>query len=291
MFVTMDKRYIFTFLLLLTVLTMSAQNVSNVSARQVGKVIEITYDLDKAADITVLVSTSSDEGFFELEKVTGDVGKTVGPGHKTVIWDVQAEMEELIGNDIAFMVRVDADASARWHRKQRHEALKAMPFTTFVTLNAAYSPQPQWSYGFKVGQMKVVGWYASLMTNFHFKGWNHPFAEGHDYGLTDRKSIRLSAQAGLVVRPCKPMSLLFGIGYGYRTLTYKSVNEVWYSYPKYTRQGVDASFGLLFDIKGFVITAEAVTTNFQTIEAKVGLGYSFPTNVKKTNNQTVKVLK
>ena len=328
-----------TIILLLTLMaiTVSAQNVTNVSARQVGNEIEITYDLDKAADITVLVSTSMRESYWELQHVTGDVGKTVGPGHKTVVWNVRAELEELIGDNISFMVRVDANAESAWRAKQRkqqeeeiaqkkaqekeakerekalekeakekeqsikreerREKIQSIPYSTFLTLDAAYGFQDytyirssrDWSYGFKVGQMKVAGWYVNLMTNFHFKGWNHPFEEGQNYWLSDRKAIRFSAQAGLVIHPCKPLSLLFGVGYGYRTVTYKTNENEWFSYPSWTLHGVDASLGLLFDIKGFVLTAEVVTTHFKTIEARMGLGYCFPTG-KKYKNQTVKEL-
>jgi hypothetical protein len=198
-------------------------------------------------------------------------------------------MDELSSDDIVFMVRVKANAEAQWRKKQRMETFKAMPNSIFLTLNVAYSPLPQWSYGFKVGQVKVAGWFVSAMSNFNFKGMYHPFVEEHAYGLTDRKTIRLSVQAGLAVRPWKPMTLLFGVGYGYRALTYKTIDKVWLSYPKRTYQGVDASFGLLFDIKGFAISAEAVTTNFKTIEARMGIGFCLP-NKKHEKKQTVKVL-
>lgn len=270
--------------------TVVAQNVSNINAVQTGKIIEITYDLDKAADISVYMSVNGGETYRGLRQVSGDVGKTVGPGHKTIVWDVLSEVEELIGDSIVFMVRVDADAEAEWRKIQRKEAKKAMPFNTFFTLNAAYSPQPHWSVGFKVGQVKNVGWFVSLMSNFHFKGWGNSFYEGSDYWLTNCKSSRLSAQVGFVYRPCKPMSLLFGVGYGYRSLTYKDVDNVWYSYPKRTYQGIDVSFGFLFDIKSVAFSAEAVTTNFRTIEARVGIGYCLP-DKKQKKKQTAKVLK
>lgn len=285
----MKKFHLLSILLVFTVLS-SAQTVTNVTAVQVGKTIEIAYDLDKAADITVYMSTSGGTTYRELRKVSGDVGKTVGPGHKTVMWDVLEEMGELTGDNIVFMVRGDGNAEARWRKKQCQEAIKAMPYSTFFTLNLAYSPMPQWSYGFKIGQVKVAGWYASVMSNFHFKGMYHPFEEGQDYGLSECKTARLSVQAGFAVRPWKPMTLLFGVGYGYRTLTYKTTDNVWYSYPKRTYQGVDASFGFLFDIKGFALSAEAVTTNFKTIEARVGVGFCL-TNKKNEKKQTVKVLK
>ena len=274
---------------LLSPISLSAQNVSNVNAEQQGKTIVITYDLDKAADISVYMSTSSGRTYRELHHVTGDVGKTVGPGHKTIVWDVLDEVEDLVGDNIVFMVRVDANAEARWKKLQHKEYFRNMPTSTFFTLNAAYSPMPQWSYGFKVGQVQLLGWYVSAMSNFQFKGIYHPFPQEQIYGLVDRKTVRLSLQGGFAVRPWKPMTLLFGVGYGYRTLVYQDMNETWYSYPKRTFHGVDASFGFLFDIKGFALSAEAVTTNFQTVEARVGVGFCLPNN--KSKKQTVKVVK
>lgn len=319
-----------------------AQNITNVTAEQVGTTIHIFYDLDRAADISVRMSTNGGETYRVLRQVSGDVGKTVGPGHKTIVWNVRAEVDSLISDNVVFLVRADANAEAAWReklRKQQEEEMaikkaqekeakekekalekearlkeqaikkeerrlrmQNMPYSTFFTINGAYSPLPQWSYGFKVGGVKNAGWFVSVMSNFNFAGWGNPFTDMDNryYYLTgESKTIRFSAQAGLVVRTCKPLSLLFGVGYGYRTLTFKTDyswtngsyqhNSDWFSYPERTYNGVDASFGLLFDIKGFVFSAEAVTTNFRTIEARVGVGYCFPHNQSK--KQTVKVVK
>lgn len=256
---------------------LSAQTVSNVTAVQVDKTIHISYSLDKAADISVYVSTNGGNSYHEMKKVSGDVGKTVGPGRKKIVWDVLAETEELVGDDIVFLVRVDANAEKQWKRKRKAE----MPYNTFFTVNLAYSPLPQWSYGFKVGQAKNVGWFISAMTNFHYKGVYKPLTDGDFYQFNGiQKTARLSVQAGLVVRPCKPLYMLFGVGYGYRTLTLQTIDQHWYSYPPRTYHGVDVSFGLLFDIKHFAFSAEVVTTNFKTIEAKAGVGFCLP-NKKK----------
>ena len=288
-----------------------AQNVSNVTAEQVGKTIHVTYDLDKAADISLFVSRDGGETYSKLFRVSGDVGKTVGPGHKLIVWDVLSEVEELESDNIVFKVRVDANAVAAWRkqlraldkeneedtvkepkepREQKRET-KEMPYSTFFTLNGSYSPMPQWACGFKVGGVKRVGWFVSVMSNFNFAGWGNPFSYGLQYYLTGRsRTIRFSAQAGFVYKPCKPLVLLFGVGYGYRTLTfqtniYDGVGDYWssrwHSYPERTYNGVDVSLGMLFDIKGFALSAEAVTTNFKTIEARIGVGFCLPHKKQK----------
>ena len=241
-----------------------AQNVTNITAIQVGNNIHVSYDLDKASDISLHLSTDSGRTFQKLHEVSGDVGKTVGAGHKTIVWRVLDEMEIFYEDNVVFKVKVDANAERQWRAIQRRERIQAIPRSTFFTANVAFSPMPQWSYGFKVGQVKIVGWYLSLMSNFDFKGMYHPFEEGHIYSLTGVcHSIRLSCQAGLVVRTCKPMSLLFGVGYGYRTVAYHTTNN-------------EASLGVLFDVRKVSFSVEAVTTNFKTIEVRVGLGFSLP---------------
>mgnify|MGYP002620160147 CR=1 FL=1 len=278
---------ILPYLFLLTLTHLSAQNVTNINAVQKGKIVEITYNLDKAADISVYVSMSGGTSFRELQYVTGDVGKTVSPGHKTIEWDVLEEVDQLQGDNIVFMVRVDANAEKRWRKEARDLYLGNRPFSTFFTLNVAYSPMPQWSYGFKIGQVKKFGWYLNAMSNFHFKGMYHPFVESHYYMLTGKNSPAcFSAEAGFIARPIRPLSLFVGAGYGYRTLAIKTSDKQWYSYPDRTYSGLSASAGIMFDMKGFVLTAEAATINFKTIEARLGLGFCIP-NKKRDRNQIV----
>ena len=323
-------RYV-VLVLIVSMGTVTAQTVSNVTAVLEGKTIEITYDLDKAADISAWVSFDGGENYSKLRKVSGDVGKTVGPVHNTFVWNVLDELDEFFGDDIMFKVRVDGNAEALWRKvkkdeekerekeekeqKAREEKAKEemakiekakekeereakekeakakekeekeqetkeektpIPLHTFFTVNAAYGLTPLWSYGFKVGQYKTVGWYLSFMSNFHFKGINQPFMEGEFYNLSDRKTVRVSAQVGLVVHPCKPVSLLLGVGYGYHSLTYKTTDNMWYSYPRRTFHGVDASIGFLFHIKSFTFSVEVLTTNFRTSEVGAGIGFTLP---------------
>ena len=84
---------------------LSAQNVSNVIATQVGKTIEVSYDLDQAADISLHLSTDGGKTFRHLHQVSGAVGKTVSSGHNTIVWNVMTELGELMGDDIVFKVK------------------------------------------------------------------------------------------------------------------------------------------------------------------------------------------
>ena len=83
----------------------SAQTVTNVTATQVNKTIHVSYDLDKQADITLHLSTDGGKNYQQLSLVSGDVGKGVDAGHKTIVWDVLAERERLVGDNIVFKVK------------------------------------------------------------------------------------------------------------------------------------------------------------------------------------------
>lgn len=82
-----------------------AQTVTNVRFEQVNKQVKITYTLDKQADISVSVSEDGGTTWHApLKQVSGDVGKQVQPGSKTIYWDVLAEYDQFVGTNICFKV-------------------------------------------------------------------------------------------------------------------------------------------------------------------------------------------
>ncbi len=99
-------RYIFANILLtICLLPLAAQNVTNVDFWQEGKKVNISYNLDKTADVTVLMSTDGGKTFSSpLKQVTGGVGKDVTPGYNTIVWDVLSEYDKLVGDNICFLV-------------------------------------------------------------------------------------------------------------------------------------------------------------------------------------------
>ena len=88
---------------------LAAQNVTNIVAEQVEKNIHVSYDLDKQADITLLLSTDGGKTFTELHRVSGDVGKNISAGHRTIVWDVLSERDRLVGDDFVFKVKAQGD--------------------------------------------------------------------------------------------------------------------------------------------------------------------------------------
>ena len=87
--------------------------------------------------------------------------------------------------------------------------------------------------------------------------------------------MRLSVMAGGVMHVAGPLYVRVGAGYGNRTLRWKTESGKWMRNTAASISGVDVSAGLQFHFSGFVVSAEAVTTNFQTVEGKIGLGYAF----------------
>lgn len=79
--------------------------VSNVTAVQIGKEIHVSYDLERKSDITLFLSVDGGKTYQLLNQVRGDVGENVLAGHKTIVWDVLAEREQLKGDDIMFKVK------------------------------------------------------------------------------------------------------------------------------------------------------------------------------------------
>lgn len=103
------QNIILTITVLLAVATASAQTVTNATAEQVNKTILVSYDLDMQADIALFLSTDGGSTYIQLYRVSGDVGGNVSAGHKTIVWDVLAEREKLVGDNIVFKVKAQGD--------------------------------------------------------------------------------------------------------------------------------------------------------------------------------------
>lgn len=152
----------------------------------------------------------------------------------------------------------------------------------FVTLNGSYdfmSYTP--SYGFCVGMVKKVGWFVTAMSNFQFGAMKadkvadaNGLVDGSYPSYSGESShTRISAMAGLLVKLGGPVCMRIGAGYGLNQLSQSTTDGSLVKISASSYQGVDATLGLQFNLKGFTLTADAVTTNFKTVEAKVGLGY------------------
>lgn len=100
-----QRHIIFLLLLFSATLSVTAQNATNVRARQDGETIVITYDLDKKANVRVLVATGQSNQYTELKAVTGSVGKDISAGvNKQIIWQPLQEQTEFVAQNVRFKV-------------------------------------------------------------------------------------------------------------------------------------------------------------------------------------------
>jgi uncharacterized protein (TIGR02145 family) len=106
--------------LIIIVLLMSfdvnSQDISNISAQQVGKKIIITYDLvgeraSRTFSISLFVNEDQGNNWCgPLKSVTGDVGKDINAGNsKQIVWDVLSEPDrtKLQGDHIKFKITAE----------------------------------------------------------------------------------------------------------------------------------------------------------------------------------------
>lgn len=152
----------------------------------------------------------------------------------------------------------------------------------FVTLDFAYSPAPQTSFGATFGSVKTLGWFVTAASNFNFDAMKYSDVADAN-GLVDGSyyydytgescSTRISAMAGVLVKLGCPLYLKVGAGYGCRMKSWYTTDGKIVKVDNDSFSGIDATAGLLLNLKGFTISLDAVTTSFKTIEAKVCLGY------------------
>ena len=147
---------------------------------------------------------------------------------------------------------------------------------TFVTLNGAYSSAPQTAFGLTFGRVKKMGWYVSAMSNFNFVGFNTVDEDYEEVILTgNTASTRLSVMGGLITRIAGPVYLKLGAGYGMIVRACETISGEYVEYTPNTYKGVDLSAGLQFNLRNITIGIDAVTTNFQMTEVRLGIGVNF----------------
>ena len=184
------------------------------------------------------------------------------------------EEGKVVVEGTSVVVRVNLKSLSMEKKKRERKGV-------FVTLNGSYAP---FSMGFSVGMVKRFGWFVSAMTNGSFTGMgNLPQADAQGF-LDDghlpmyngtKATDRLSVIAGGMMRVFEPIYVRVGVGYGAHNLCWQDKEQNWYKIKGYSFQGVDVSAGVQAHLGGFVVSLEAVTTNFQTVEGKVGVGYGF----------------
>ena len=240
--------------------------------------LRLAMDYDGGDDDDYLdLGNDDEESVWSTEDSLRMAGSTPPPSQTTANDTAKVSIRALLAAEKA--------AERKERAAKRKAFLNAYPLTTFFSLNTTYTAMPQWSFGFKIGTVKRFGWYLSAMTNFNYKGAFSSFSPNVHYILTGvSKTTYLEGQLGLVVRPHDLFSLHIGAGFGYRTLNFES-DQGWHNFPKRNYYGPTASLGVMFHVRGFVLSAEAtgMAYNLNQINdkkcawgARVGIGYSLP---------------
>ena len=266
-------------LLIIGVQTLMAQeNVSNIRAVQNDKMVTITYDLKTKSDVRLLISIDDGQSYTDTMKVTGYLNKVVPAGkNRTIRWQAFNDLGYGDYPEIRFKFITQEPPQPQTPK------VKRVPKITFITLNGAYTNTQNPSVGFTIGQVQKFGWFASVMSGFNFAGLA-PAATSDAEGFVgevlpfykdEYAQTVLSIMGGGVMRLNDMMYVKAGVGFGNRSLSWKTLDDRWVRNGGYSAVGVDVSAGMLFRIGGFVLSLDAVTTNFSIFEGKIGLGYSF----------------
>ena len=212
------------------------------------------------------------------------------PLMKTVIIeeDKTLTLNETLEPDQSMLVNVDQSIDKTHvdgdnvQESSREAASPVERFLNYVTLDFAYSFAPQISYGATFGSVKKIGWFVTAASNFGFDAMKYNEtcdANGlvngeYYYGYTGEScSTRISAMAGMVFKVAGPLYMKVGAGYGTRVKSWYTTRWGVVRSDVDSFTGVDATAGILLNLKGFALSLDAVTTNFKTVEAKIGLGY------------------
>ena len=146
----------------------------------------------------------------------------------------------------------------------------------FITLNGAYSVAPQTSFGFTYGQVNRFGWFVSAMSNFDFVGFNTIDKSYEEVILTgNAKSTRLSVTGGVIAKIGGPVYFKAGAGYGMILRCCETASGDYVEYTPNTYKGLDFTAGLQLNLRNLTVGIDAVTTNFQMTEIKLGIGFNW----------------
>lgn len=257
--------------------TIMAQDpVANIRAKQEDKTVTIKYDLNVRSEVKLLISLDNGQHYTDTMQVTGMVNKIIPAGkNKVVRWQAFKDLGYGDYPDIRFKFLTE--------EKQLAPRPKRIPKITFATFNGAFTNTNNPSVGFTVGQVQKHGWFATVMSGFNFAGLA-PAATSNAEGFVGEdlpfykdeyaKTV-LSVMGGGVMRLNDMMYLKAGLGFGNRSLSWKTLDDRWVRNGGYSAVGVDVSAGMMFNFGGFVLSLDAVTTNFSIFEGRVGLGYCF----------------
>jgi hypothetical protein len=207
-------------------------------------------------------------------------GKEVGTTPMNVDFSLgKHEVEVTRGKLVAVRtldVTKDTNSSLTFYPKKEPLNRYLKNGVNFITLNGAYSVAPQTSFGLTFGSVDRFGWFVSAMSNFDFTGFDVTDQSYKEVILTGgMKATRLSVMGGAILKIGGPVCLRLGAGYGMRVKCWETIDGSYVEYTPDTYKGIDMSAGLQMNLRVTTISADVVTTNFKTMELKLGIGLNW----------------
>lgn len=264
------------------------EHVYNIRATQQDKIVKIYYDLKTRAEVKMLISLDDGQTYTDTMTISGHVNKIMTAGRNRMItWQAFKDLGYGDYPEIRFkFITVEKKlepTNTKGSRKKSTNNYQRIDAITFITLNGGYTNTEVPPIGATFGQVKKYGWFVSVMSGFNFAGLA-PDAKADADGFVgddlpfykdEYAKTALSIMGGGVMRLNEYMYAKAGLGFGNRSISWKTLDDQWVRQKDYSAVGVDFSLGMMFKFGNFIISLDGVTTNFNIYEGRLGIGYSF----------------
>jgi formylglycine-generating enzyme required for sulfatase activity len=100
-------KVVFAVFVTIGVSVLRAQTITNVTARQEGQELVISYNLTSSSPCEISLFISIDRSLTwqgPLTNCTGDVGKKINSGYRQIRWSVLDDWDQLVSHEIQFKV-------------------------------------------------------------------------------------------------------------------------------------------------------------------------------------------
>ena len=259
------------------------QNITNIKPKLVGDKIEVAYNIAGAKFyqvFNVYLYVSRDQGqTFEgpLKEVTGDVGKGISHGRRTITWEVMKEMP-ITNEELIFDVRVEPiDKQVKKSYFVQYLGNLTTPIglrfgtlgKTGLFIEGRVSPS--------FSQQSSYTYTGDMIDDFNKPGY-YQFS-----GKTSKPAM--SALGGITFQPAWNTFLYAGAGYGtqkvmaevdefqYATNTKTATNWAENSVNNYS--GFELEAGVIFRFGNIVLSGGATALNFKVFNFTAGIGVAF----------------
>ena len=246
--------------------------------------VQIKYDLSANAEVKVQVSLDDGETFTDTMSMSGYLNRVYPVGNNySIRWNAFKNLGYGDYPNIRFKFITKEKPVNTSNGKNRNGYTRKPQKFSFVTLNGGYTNTEVPSIGATFGQVKKYGWFVTVMSGFHFAGLA-PDAKADADGFVgedlpfykdEYAKTALSIMGGGVLRLNEYMYAKAGLGFGNRTISWKTLDDQRVRQKDYSAVGVDVSLGMMFKFVNFIISLDGFTTNFNIYEGRLGIGYSF----------------